>query len=171
MKSRCTDSNHKGYKYYGEKGITICDEWREFKNFKEWALNNGYADDLTLDRIDNSKGYSPDNCRWVSMKHQENHRSNNHIITFLGKSMTVREWEDYFEYPEGAIQNRLDKGWSEDRAIITPYKRRTPAEYTYQGETHTLREWAEITGIKANTLRERIRAGKPMNEVFGERRK
>lgn len=64
---RCHNPKSTKYKYYGEKGITVCEEWKNsFSAFKEWALSSGYADNLQLDRIDNEKGYSPDNCRWIT---------------------------------------------------------------------------------------------------------
>ena len=80
MKQRCSDANAINYRYYGGKGIRVCDEWRDnFYAFYDWAIANGYRDDLTIDRIDNSKGYYPDNCRWASYKEQQNNRSNNKI--------------------------------------------------------------------------------------------
>ena len=67
MKKRCENDNHKSYRYYGGKGITVCQEWAEsFAVFKGWALANGYADNLTIDRKDSSKGYCPDNCQWIT---------------------------------------------------------------------------------------------------------
>ena len=71
MKARCYNPGSSSYVTYGGRGIGICDEWREdYKAFREWALSHGYADDLSIDRIDNDKGYEPDNCRWVTMAEQ-----------------------------------------------------------------------------------------------------
>lgn len=81
MIQRCTDPNHQHYHRYGGRGITVCDEWRyNFQAFYEWAMANGYDENAahgqcTIDRIDNDKGYSPDNCRWVDMKTQRHNRS------------------------------------------------------------------------------------------------
>lgn len=79
MKQRCRDKNHKSYKNYGKKGVSVCAEWMDYAAFREWALNNGYTDFLTIDRIDNCAGYSPDNCRFVSKKAQSRNRQFNRL--------------------------------------------------------------------------------------------
>lgn len=75
MKNRCYNPNDPNYKFYGSRGITVCAEWlNDFQAFYDWAISHGYRDDLSIDRIDNDKGYSPDNCRWVTMKVQATNR-------------------------------------------------------------------------------------------------
>lgn len=74
MKNRCNNPRNHNYKEYGNRGITVCKEWSNYLIFKEWAIQNGYADNLTLDRMDNNKGYSPNNCRWVTRKVQAQNR-------------------------------------------------------------------------------------------------
>jgi hypothetical protein len=73
MKSRCSDPKQDSYRYYGARGISVCDEWLNFKNFMKWAFENGYKDNLTIDRKNSSKNYEPSNCRWLSL--EENSRN------------------------------------------------------------------------------------------------
>lgn len=82
MKCRCCNPNHPTYQSYGARGITICDEWlNSFELFSEWALNHGYAEDLEIDRINVDKGYSPDNCRWITHHEQTiNRRDTLYIV-------------------------------------------------------------------------------------------
>lgn len=92
MKERCYREKHEFYQYYGGKGIKVCEEWKNnFENFRNWALQNGYNDDLTIDRIDNDKDYCPSNCRWVDMQIQANNRTNNIVVLHNNKWMTIEE--------------------------------------------------------------------------------
>ena len=92
MKERCYRPTHEYYDYYGGKGIRVCEEWKNnFNNFYEWAINNGYQNDLTIDRKDNSKDYCPENCRWVTFKEQANNRTNNIVVNYNGIWLSVNE--------------------------------------------------------------------------------
>lgn len=92
MKSRCENPKRENFERYGARGITVCEEWHEAKNFVEWALNNGYKKGLQLDRIDNDKGYSPDNCRFVTPSENSRNRRNTKYLTLNGETKSVVEW-------------------------------------------------------------------------------
>jgi len=95
MKNRCYNNNFVGYKYYGEKDISICDEWlNDSIVFFEWALTNGYSEKLTIDRINVNGNYEPTNCRWATTKVQMNNTNRNRVLTHNGESMTMAEWAD-----------------------------------------------------------------------------
>ena len=124
IKGRCYDAKHKHYKYYGGRGITVCDEWRSnFQAFYAWAMDNGYKENLTIDRVDNNKGYSPDNCRWVTMKEQANNKRNNIVITFNNKTQTLAQWAIELNIKQNTLLYRLRRGWSVERAFKTKVQR------------------------------------------------
>lgn len=120
MHNRCYDPKHDRYRWYGGKGISICDEWHDFLIFREWALVNGYTDDLTIDRIKSDRSYCPDNCQWVDMKVQANNRSNNHILHYNGKKYTATQLAEAHGMSQHTIFNRLKLGWSIDQIVNTP---------------------------------------------------
>lgn len=118
MRARCNNPKAINYHVYGGRGIKVCDEWNNsFARFWEWASANGYADNLTLDRIDNDKGYSPDNCRWATMQEQQNRRRNNHIITINGISHTAAEWCAEYNIPQSTFFNRIKRGITGERLL------------------------------------------------------
>lgn len=110
MINRCTRQKFRQWKDYGGRGITVCDEWiNDYSVFKEWAIQNGYSDDLTIDRINNDGNYEPTNCRWVSMKHQMNNKSNNHLINYNGCTKTLTEWAEELGIPRHTLSERINK--------------------------------------------------------------
>lgn len=107
MKARCNDPNNTRYSDYGARGIRVCDEWEnDFFAFYSWAMENGYSDDLTIDRIDNNKGYSPENCRWVDNKTQARNRRTNINITIGNTTKTLTEWCEVFDLPYKRVYAR-----------------------------------------------------------------
>ena len=106
-------------------GVTMCDEWaQDYLAFKKWSLENGYKPELTIDRIDNSKGYSPDNCRWVTQKRQANNRRSNVHIEYCGNVYTLSELADFVGLPQSTIKQRYEDGWNVEDIAKTPYKAR-----------------------------------------------
>jgi hypothetical protein len=122
MIQRCNCPTHTAYHNYGGRGITVCDEWQHNPTaFIKWARVNGYQHGLSLDRIDNNKGYSPDNCRWATVKVQNNNRRDNCLITANGECHTMSEWANLLGTSRNVIWNRIHKlGWSEEKAVSTP---------------------------------------------------
>lgn len=123
MKRRCYEITHAHFKDYGGRGITVCDEWlRSFEAFRDWALANGYRDDLTIDRKDNDGPYSPDNCHWATHKAQQNNMRSNRAITYKGETRTLAQWAELAGINKKTLQYRLNNGWSVEQAITTPTK-------------------------------------------------
>jgi len=111
MKERCNNPHNKSYQRYGARGITITPEWQNsFETFYAWAVENGYTDGLTIDRIDNNRGYSPDNCRWVTAAQQNRNYSRNHLIAYNGKTQCIADWETETGIKRSTILWRLQAG-------------------------------------------------------------
>lgn len=118
IKGRCFNKNNDAYVNYGARGIKVCDEWTEsYDIFKDWALNNGYSDSLTIDRIDVNGDYTPLNCRWITMKKQCNNKRTNTFIEHNGESHTISEWSEITGIKAATIAYRLRHNWSIDKAL------------------------------------------------------
>ena len=110
MVQRCTNPNAKNYERYGGRGVTVCSEWDDFKNFHDWAVTHGYEQGLTIDRKDNDLGYSPDNCRWVDRITQQNNTRRNKLVTFNGETRSIAEWSRILGINHETLQYRVNRG-------------------------------------------------------------
>lgn len=120
-------ANSDKYLDYGGRGITVCDEWtgsQGFEHFYEWAIKNGYENCLTLDRIDVNGNYSPENCRWITNKEQQNNKRDNVYITINNETLTMKQWSEKVGIPYNTVKQRIYKGWSYEEAIFTPVDKR-----------------------------------------------
>jgi len=159
MKGRTERQSDKAYKNYGGRGIFVCDEWKnDFQSFYNWATQNGYKKGLTIDRINNNDGYSPDNCRWTTSKEQNNNRRDNKYLKYDNKTMTVAEWAGALGINNGILRNRLHRGWTIKDVLTNPVKN-ISILYTHDNKTMTLTEWADVLGIKRKTLERRLHRG------------
>lgn len=157
MKQRCYNENSINFRYYGGKGVFICDEWlNDCEKFYEWSIKNGYSDNLTIDRIDSNKKYSPDNCKWSSKSEQAYNRSMSVKLTLDGRTMYMTEWAKELGIDKKTLSWRYNNGWSDEEILTRPrdYKEN---KLTLNGETHSMSEWSRITGIKVATISYRMR--------------
>jgi hypothetical protein len=126
MKNRCYGEKYKEKKYYQDKGISVCDEWKDsFLSFREWALNNGYKEGLTIDRKESNKDYTPDNCRWVTPYDNMINSGASSKVVYHGKEIYLADlWKgDYNRTHMAAIRSRIKRGWSVDCAFDTPIRK------------------------------------------------
>jgi len=111
VKARCNNPNDTVYKYYGARGIKICNDWNDnFLSFYNWAMDNGYDDNLTLDRIDVNKNYEPSNCRWVDRVAQQRNRRDSVYVTINGETKHLLEWADVAGLKRSTVVTRYYKG-------------------------------------------------------------
>lgn len=113
-RSRCYCPQKEPYK---SQKLQFATEWDDFEVFQSWAFANGYTDQLTLDRINNEKGYSPENCRWATMKEQNRNKRNNHRITINGITKTMEEWSEHYGISSRKVEHRLKRGWPAEKAL------------------------------------------------------
>ena len=175
MKERCLNPNNNRYSLYGGRGITVCEEWaRSFNSFFEWAIENGYEENLTIDRIDTNGNYCPENCRWADSLFQQNNKRSNRRITFNGETKTIAEWSRITGIKSRTLLYRLNNGLkiedifsrhmtslSEAQAKCVE-KRKLNGTYhniEINGITKTLGEWAETYQISRKTVTSRILRG------------
>lgn len=121
MIQRCHNPKCKPYYNYGGRGIFVCDEWRTFINFYSWGITKGDITKLELDRIDNEKGYSPDNCRFVSHSINNRNKRDNLVVEYLGAKRTLSEWAERYGFEFKTLQYRV-KNWSIERAFTERVK-------------------------------------------------
>ena len=121
MMERCYLPSSGNYERYGGKGVTVCEEWHDINKFAEWAEYSGYAPGLTIDRLDSSKGYSPDNCRWATKKQQSNNRKNTIFYTYKGETKALTDWARLYGINRYTLYDRIEKrGWRVEKALETP---------------------------------------------------
>lgn len=172
MMYRCYNEDNHVYKYYGGKGIRICDEWTEsFDNFYHWALLNGYREGLSIDRINVNGNYSPENCRWATMKEQARNRTNTVLVEYNGKKMTLREWSEELNISLSTITKRKHNGYSDKEIIEGKPKRKRGANIylQYNEESLTIKEWSKKLDIKESTIRTRLDRGwSTEDSLFGK---
>ena len=115
MLRRCQDPNDKGYANYGGRGIKVCDRWQDFAKF--FADMGKKPQGMSIERIDNNKGYEPGNCRWATPTEQGRNRRTNVLFTFQGKTLCLKEWCIRLGHPPSRIYKRIEIGWAIEKAL------------------------------------------------------
>jgi DNA-binding XRE family transcriptional regulator len=162
MLLRCTTPSHKSYKDYGGRGISVCTQWHEFPNFQEWALANGYNDNLTIDRIDVNGNYEPSNCRFTDIITQCNNRRSSKFITYQGKTMSQAQWARELGISRGAITQRAKRNLPVNEILRTEKhvhrgENHSQNLITFNGITMNQKQWAERVGVSPTTLGRRLK--------------
>ncbi len=122
MIQRCTNPKTRHFENYGGRGITVCAEWRDYTTFRDWALANGYRDDMQIDRIDNNGGYAPSNCRWVTARVNCNNRRISIILTAWGETKSLSEWleDNRCAVSRSSLHRRIEAGWEHEKVLSQP---------------------------------------------------
>jgi hypothetical protein len=161
IKDRCLNKNVDCYKYYAGRGITMCEEWKKFENF--YADMGERPEGMTLDRIDNEKGYYKENCRWATKKEQQNNTRRTKLFTYQGKTQSMKMWAEELGFPYEKFRARLKRGKTFEEALENKSQKRK--YYEFNGESLTAMEWANKYNLKYNTVAHYFRKGKSINEI------
>ena len=170
MKRRCNNPKSQSYKDYGGRGIKVCNEWQKFKPFYEWAMENGYTDELTIDRIDVNGNYEPSNCRWATPLEQGSNKRNNRNITYNGITKTLAQWSRETGLSQVVILDRLKRvGLTDDifAPLYNTKQQRSHKTYTKETEIRELfaegkssLEISKITNIKHEHIKKALQRWK-----------
>lgn len=158
MKYRCYNPKSNSFKYYGARGISVCNEWfNDFRAFELWAFSNGYAEGLSIDRIDVNGNYCPENCRWSTKIEQCNNMRRNILITYLGKTQTLAQWARELGRQYESLKDSYRRGTFPPTEENAHRRRNQPINY--QGKSLTLKQWAEELGVDYCTLKQKRQRG------------
>lgn len=142
MHARCGNPDHKSYPGYGGRGIVVCEAWGEFDTFlRDMGRRRSHL--LSLDRINNDKGYSPENCRWATSKTQNRNRRDNRRLTLNGVTKTATEWADELDINRTTLAQRKRRGWSDEKALTTSSRNHRPKHVTENEKQEMQRLWGQ----------------------------
>lgn len=161
MRTRCNNPNDYHYKWYGERGVRVCDEWNDFETFQNWANDNGYDEDLSIDRINTNGDYEPSNCRWVTQYEQMNNTRKNVKLTYNGDTKCLAEWAREIGIKDSTIRSRLARGSTVEEALGEPVKQPHTVStiIDINGESKSVQDWSKVSGISPKMILYRLSAG------------
>jgi hypothetical protein len=166
MRSRCNNPNNQHYHSYGGRGIKICSEWDDFDQFVI-DMGDNFSRELSLDRIDVNKGYSPENCRWATLEEQANNKRNSLKLFYRGEYYTEAQLAKATGVKRTTIQLRRSNGWSVEEMVNGKECLEKYRDITYKGTTYkSLEAVAKAFNIEPNTFRYRIRKGLTIEQAI-----
>lgn len=167
MIKRCDNGNRRDSKYYHDKGITVCEEWRDYKKFEEWALNNGYVDNLTIDRIDENGNYEPSNCQWITLREQQRKKTGNIWIEYKGETKIIVDWARKYGINRATLEWRLKNGYTFEEAIKKePRINRESVIVNYNGKKMSITQLSKKLGVSVSLISKDLRKGKSEEETI-----
>ena len=160
MKTRCNNPNYKGWKNYGGRGIKLCSEWQSFKNFKEWAFENGYSEGLTIERIDVNGGYNPDNCTWATIIEQGYNKTDTKYVNYNGKRVCLAKICNELNLNYKNVWRRMNENNISFKEAIKSRDNRRKVKCIGTNKVYESVEYASRqTGIPSTTLARRCEKG------------
>ncbi|MDD5064951.1 MAG: hypothetical protein PHQ35_09390 [Phycisphaerae bacterium] len=155
MRQRCFNANSKDFKNYGGRGVTICEAWERFASFREWALNNNYKENLTIERKNVNGNYEPSNCEWITNLEQANNKRCNIFITHNGETKTLAQWAEFLGVDGTVLKRRINNGYPLEKALSNQ-RFYTYHQLEFNGKKQTMKEWSRELGISYVALKARI---------------
>lgn len=167
MIDRCLNPKNENFHNYGGRGIVVCLKWIKDKNaFIEWALANGYQENLTIDRIDVNGGYNPENCRWATVRQQAQNKRNTRYITYKGEQRKIIDWCELLNLDFKVVNQRIFLcGWEAEDAF-NPDLNHKPKEYTFQGKRITATERANLLDVYRKIINDNFYFYDPGYEIL-----
>lgn len=168
MLARCyIDSKRKDADYYAQKGIRVCEEWKTYESFEKWALENGYDENLTIDRIDENGDYEPNNCQWITIAEQQRKKKCNRWLSYKGTNKILSDWANELNIPLKTLADRIDKlGYSFEEAINKkPGLNKNSVILIYEGKEVNLTMLSKVCGISVSTVSKHIKQGDSVEQI------
>lgn len=157
MRQRCNNPNSNCFNHYGGRGIRVCDEWdSSFEVFYKWAVENGYEEGLTIERIDVDGNYEPSNCIWITMLEQHKNTTRTHYITYNGITKTISEWAEEYDIDSKTLYSRIQAGYSFEDAVVGNLYKKRETLLTFNGKTQSIVDWSKELGISQYTISSRL---------------
>lgn len=156
IKKRCCDEKNINYQYYGNRGITLCKEWLNFESFYQWAINNGYRNDLTIDRIDVNGNYEPSNCRWLDFLQQQYNKRKTIYYVYKGERKNLLELSKELDINKDCLKRRIQRGWDE-KDLNKKSNKKNKELFEYKGQKIPLSEISKKENIPYKILYNRVK--------------